>query len=326
MAIIVHLLFNENQLADKTRQTFQKENILKGVTRLFFVTQEANWDDFLQRCTDGNGTCSPEVIQPLIGGRAPGAVALDPSRTNTHTADQAWFMYYLGLAAQVCYETVQVSNKTRGLIKAWKVPMNKDIQHPYRMSPYHDLMDTVEKIKNGYIEIVEKAEEEEKTILTPALHESVWNLFNATDYATQGAVREYTNDTTLFPAGFDLDRTSLDELVQITTTAIQMHNRIKLPGKAATRKPDNSGKTSQKKQQQGKGAERQGRNARPAQQFPSFQKHAYTTQVGAATRASTWNGEYPTCKDCWWKPVAPHDDENCLLAKRNMFPVQNHLQ
>ena len=118
MAIIVHLLFNDNQLADKTRQTFQKENILKGVTRLFFVTQEANWDGFMQRCMDGNGTCSPEEIQLLIGGHAPGAVALDPSRTDTHTTDYAWFVYYLGLAAQVCYETVQVSNKTRGLIKA----------------------------------------------------------------------------------------------------------------------------------------------------------------------------------------------------------------
>ena len=84
MAIIVHLLFNDNQLADKTRQTFQKENILKGVTRLFFVTQEANWDGVMQRCMYGNGTCSPEEIQHLIGGHAPGAVALDPSRTDTH--------------------------------------------------------------------------------------------------------------------------------------------------------------------------------------------------------------------------------------------------
>ena len=185
MAIIVHLLFNENQLADKTRQTFQKENILKGVTRLFFVTHEENWEGFLQRCIDGNGTCSPEEIQLLIGGQAPGAVALDPSRTDTHTANHAWFVYYLGLAAQVCYETVQVSNKTRGLIKAWTVPINRDVQHPYRMSSYHDLMDTVEKIKNGHIEIVETAEEEEKTILTPAPHELVWNLFNAMDYDTQ---------------------------------------------------------------------------------------------------------------------------------------------
>ena len=99
-----------------------------------------------------------------------------------------------------------------------------------------------------------------------------------------------------------------------------MHNRIKLPCKTATPKPENSGKTGQKKQPQ-KGDERQGRNAKPAQQFPGFQKHAYTMQVGAATKASTWSGEYPTCKDCWWKPVAPHTDENCLLAKRNMFPV-----
>ena len=88
--------------------------------------------------------------------------------------------------------------------------MNKDIQHLYRVSSYHDLMGTVEKIKNGYIEIVEKAEEEENIILTPAPHESVWNLFNAMDYDTQAAVREYTNDMSLFPAGFDLDRTSLD--------------------------------------------------------------------------------------------------------------------
>ena len=36
---------------------------------------------------------------------------------------------------------------------------------------------------------------------------------------------------------------------------------------------------------------------------------------------SKWNGEYPICKDCWWKPVAPHTDDECLLAKRNMFPV-----
>ena len=230
-------------------------------------------------------------------------------------------MYYLGLAAQVCYETVQVSNRTRALVKAWKVPINKEIKHPYRMSSYHDLIDTVEKIKNGYIEIVEKAEEEQKTILTPPPHESVWNLFNAMDYDTQGAVREYTSDMTLFPKGFDLDHTSLDELVRITTAAIQMHNRIKLPGKTASPKHENSGRTDQKKQAQGKGSERQGRNARPAQQFPGFQKHAYTTQVGAATKTSTWSGEYPTCKDCWWKPVAPHSDEDCLLAKRNMFPV-----
>ena len=90
-------------------------------------------------------------------------------------------------------------------------------------------------------------------------------------------MRDYTSDVTLFPAGFDLDRTSLDELVQITTAAIQMHNRIKLPGRAATPKHDNSAKTSQQKQQKGKGADRQGRHARPAQQFTGFQKHAYAT-------------------------------------------------
>ena len=219
MAIIIHLLFNlfnENQLADKTRHQFQKERILKGVTRLFFITatEDEHWANFLQRCTDGNGTCSPEEIQQLIGGQAPGAIALDPSRQGIQIADQAWFVYFLGLAAQVCYETVQVSNQTRGLIKAWRVPINKDVQHPTRMSSYHDVMSAVESIKNGYIENVEKAEEEDKSHLTPPPHESVWNLFNAVDGDTQMAVREYTSNMTLFPAGFDLDRTSLDELVQ----------------------------------------------------------------------------------------------------------------
>ena len=170
-------------------------------------------------------------------------------------------------------------------------------------------------------EIVEKAEEEGNSHLTPPPHESVWNLFNAMDNDTRVAVREYTSDMTLFPAGFDLDRTTLDELVQITTTAIQMHNRIKLPGKPATPKRDNSTKTSQQKQQKGKGGDKQGRHARPAQQFPGLQKHADATQVGTEAKVSKWNGEYPTCKDCWWKPVAPHTDDECILVKRNMFPV-----
>ena len=76
-------------------------------------------------------------------------------------------------------------------------------------------MSTVESIKNGYIKIVEKAEEEGKPHLTPAPHESAWNLFNAMDNDThvQVAVSDYTSDMTLFPAGFDLDRTSLDKLV-----------------------------------------------------------------------------------------------------------------
>ena len=82
---------------------------------------------------DSNGTCSPEEIQLLIGGHdiVPGTVALDPSQTDAHTTNYVWFMYYLGLAAQVCYETMQVSNKMQGPIKAWKVPINKEVKHPY---------------------------------------------------------------------------------------------------------------------------------------------------------------------------------------------------
>ena len=321
MAVIIHLLFNDNQVADKTRQTFPKENILKGVTRLFFITEAADWNSFLERCENGHGTCSPEEIQQLIAGKAPGAVALDPSRTDIPTSDEAWFVYYLGLAAQVCYETVHQSNKTRGLVKAWKVPWNKDTSHPSRMESYADLLNAVESIKNGYIEIVEKAEEEGKPDLVPAPLESVWNLYNAMDVNTQAAVRDYTSDMGLFPEGLDLDLISLEELVQITTMAIKMQNRVKLPGKTAVSRPSVPTAPTQQKHQKGKGAEKQGRNAKPAQQFAGFQKHAYAAQAGPEATASKWSGEYPSCKDCWWKPVAPHSNEECLLVKRNMFPV-----
>ena len=270
MAVIIHLLFNDNQVADKTRQTFPKENILKGVTRLFFITDAADWMSFLERCENGHGTCSPEEIQQLIGGQAPGAVALDPSRTDIPTSDEAWFVYYLGLAAQVCYETVHLSNKTRVLVKAWKVPWNKDTSHPSRMDSYADLLNAVESIKNGYIEIVEKAEEEGKPDLVPAPLESVWNLYNAMDVNTQAAVRDYTSDMGLFPEGFDLDLISLDELVKITTMAIKMQNRIKLPGKTAASRPAVPTAPAQQKHQKGKGADKQGRNAKPAQQFSRF--------------------------------------------------------
>jgi len=145
-----------------------------------------------------------------------------------------------------------------------------------------------------------------KPDLVPAPHQSVWNLFNAMDVDTQTAVRDYTNDMGLFPDGFDLDLTSLDELVKITTIAIKMQNRIKLPGKTAGPRQAVATTPTQQKHQKTKGAEKQGRNAKPAQPFPGFQKHAYAAQVGPDANASKWNGEYPSCKDCWWKPVAQH--------------------
>ena len=82
----------------------------------------------LQRCMDGNGTCSPEEIQLLIGGQAPWRCGPGSQPHRAHTTDYAWFVYYLGLAAQVCYETVQVSNRTRALVKAWKVPIEQGDQ------------------------------------------------------------------------------------------------------------------------------------------------------------------------------------------------------
>ena len=96
-----------------------------------------------------------------------------------------------------------------------------------------------------------------------------------------------------------------------------MQNRIKLPGKTAVSRPAVPTTPAQQKHQKGKGADKQGRNAKPAQQFSGFQKHAYAAQAGPEANASKWSGEYPSCKDCWWKPVAPHSNEECLLVKRN---------
>ena len=69
--------------------------------------------------------------------------------------------------------------------------MYKDTHHPSHMPLYKDLLNAVESIKNGYIEIVGKAEEEGKTDLIPAPHESVWNLYNAMDIDTQSRRQPY---------------------------------------------------------------------------------------------------------------------------------------
>ena len=148
------------------------------------------------------------------------------------------------------------------------------------MDSYADLLNAVESIKNCYIEIVEKAEEEGKPDLIHAPLELVWNLYNAMDVSTQAAVHDYTSDMGLFPDGLDLDLISLDELMKITTMAIQMQNRIKLPGKTAVSRPAVPTAPAQQKHQKGKGAGKQGCNAKPAQQFSGFQKHAYAAQAG----------------------------------------------